>query len=66
MVVNNRQLKGLGREEGKEAHVSVMWEAAQALRMCLAQGAGSSVSAACEESGVLIWKVLQSSQGGLG
>lgn len=54
MVVNNRQLKGLGREEGKEAHVSVMWEAAQALRMCLAQGAGSSVSAACEESGVLI------------
>lgn len=28
IVVNNGHLKGLGREEGKQAYVSVMWEAA--------------------------------------
>lgn len=34
-VVNNGHLKGLGRMEGKQAYVSVVWEAAQALRICI-------------------------------
>lgn len=40
--------KGLGRGKAKRAYALVLWETAQALRICFTQDAGSSISAALE------------------